>query len=95
LKDDEENQYSQIVGKTGIEKEYNKLLQGKVGYKIMRVNALNQELATLEVVPPSTNNHLQLSLDKRLQKEADKLFENKRGAILVMDAENGELLVAG
>ncbi|PUD17523.1 penicillin-binding protein 2, partial [Helicobacter pylori] len=43
LKDDEENQYSQIVGKTGIEKEYNKLLQGKVGYKIMRVNALNQE----------------------------------------------------
>ncbi len=95
LKDDEENQYSQIVGKTGVEKEYNKLLQGKVGYKIMRVNALNQELATLEVVPPSTNNHLQLSLDKRLQKEADKLFENKRGAILVMDAENGELLVAG
>ncbi|MFP6029022.1 penicillin-binding protein 2 [Helicobacter pylori] len=95
LKDDEENQYSQIVGKTGIEKEYNKLLQGKVGYKIMRVNALNQELATLEVVPPSTNNHLQLSLDKRLQKEADKLFENKRGAILVMNAENGELLVAG
>ncbi|MCQ2894825.1 penicillin-binding protein 2 [Helicobacter pylori] len=95
LKDDEENQYSQIVGKTGIEKEYNKLLQGKVGYKIKRVNALNQELATLEVVPPSTNNHLQLSLDKRLQKEADKLFENKRGAILVMNAENGELLVAG
>ncbi|MGL2862600.1 penicillin-binding transpeptidase domain-containing protein, partial [Helicobacter pylori] len=95
LKDDEENQYSQIVGKTGIEKEYNKLLQGKVGYKIMHVNALNQELATLEVVPPSTNNHLQLSLDKRLQKEADKLFENKRGAILVMNAENGELLVAG
>ncbi len=95
LKDDEENQYSQIVGKTGIEKEYNKLLQGKVGYKIMRVNALNQELATLEVVLPSTNNHLQLSLDKRLQKEADKLFESKRGAILVMDAENGELLVAG
>ncbi|RVY69303.1 penicillin-binding protein 2 [Helicobacter pylori] len=95
LKDDEENQYSQIVGKTGIEKEYNKLLQGRVGYKIMRVNALNQELATLEVVPPSTNNHLQLSLDKRLQKEADKLFENKRGAILVMNAENGELLVAG
>ncbi|MCQ2726142.1 penicillin-binding protein 2 [Helicobacter pylori] len=95
LKDDEENQYSQIVGKTGIEKEYNRLLQGKVGYKIMRVNALNQELATLKVVPPSTNNHLQLSLDKRLQKEADKLFENKRGAILVMDAENGELLVAG
>ncbi len=95
LKDDEENQYSQIVGKTGVEKEYNKLLQGKVGYKIMRVNAFNQELATLEVVPPSTNNHLQLSLDKRLQKEADKLFENKRGAILVMDAENGELLVAG
>ncbi|GAA7608988.1 penicillin-binding protein 2 [Helicobacter pylori] len=95
LKDDEENQYSQIVGKTGIEKEYNKLLQGKVGYKIMRVNALNQELATLEIVPPSTNNHLQLSLDKRLQKEADKLFENKRGAILVMNAENGELLVAG
>ncbi|OOP96419.1 penicillin-binding protein 2 [Helicobacter pylori] len=95
LKDDEENQYSQIVGKTGIEKEYNKLLQGKVGYKIMHVNALNQELATLEVVPPSANNHLQLSLDKRLQKEADKLFENKRGAILVMNAENGELLVAG
>ncbi|AFI03380.1 penicillin-binding protein 2 [Helicobacter cetorum] len=95
LKDDEENQYSQIVGKIGIEKEYNKHLRGKVGYKIMRVNALNQELATLEVVPPSTDNHLQLSIDKRLQEEANELFKDKQGALLVMNVKNGELLVAG
>ncbi|WP_104637423.1 penicillin-binding protein 2 [Helicobacter felis] len=89
------SQYTHTIGKTGLEKEYNDLLQGELGYKIVSVNALNQELEVLESKEPKTNNNLVLSLDKRLQLKADTLFADKRGAIIVMDVRNGEILAAG
>ncbi|MFC3847096.1 penicillin-binding protein 2 [Helicobacter baculiformis] len=89
------SQYTHTIGKTGLEKEYNDLLQGELGYKIVSVNALNQELEVLESKEPKTNNDLVLSLDKRLQLKADAFFAHKRGAIIVMDVYSGEILVAG
>ncbi|WP_104695834.1 penicillin-binding protein 2 [Helicobacter salomonis] len=89
------SQYTHTIGKTGLEKEYNNLLQGELGYKLVSVNALNQELEVLETKEPKTNNDLVLSLDKRLQLKADMLFADKRGALIVMDVRNGEILVAG
>ncbi|WP_121022424.1 penicillin-binding protein 2 [Helicobacter vulpis] len=89
------SQYTHTIGKTGLEKEYNALLQGALGYKLVSVNALNQELELLEIKEPKTNNDLILSLDKRLQRKADALFADKRGAIIVMNARSGEILVAG
>ncbi|WP_104749318.1 penicillin-binding protein 2 [Helicobacter cynogastricus] len=89
------SQYTHTIGKTGLEKEYNDLLQGELGYKLVSVNALNQELEVLENKEPKTNNDLILSLDKRLQLKADTLFADKRGAIIVMDVHSGEILAAG
>ncbi|WP_104740899.1 penicillin-binding protein 2 [Helicobacter bizzozeronii] len=95
LKENPKSQYTHTIGKTGLEKEYNDFLQGEMGYKLMSVNALNQELEVLEKKEPQTNNDLILSLDKRLQHKADTLFSDKRGAIIVMDVHTGEILVAG
>ncbi|PAF41992.1 penicillin-binding protein 2 [Helicobacter sp. 11S03491-1] len=89
------SKYTGIIGKTGLEKQYNLFLQGKVGHKIVAVNALNQELEILEESKPQTQNDLIISLDMRLQEIADEEFQNKTGAIVIMDVHNGDILVAG
>lgn len=89
------SKYTGIIGKTGLEKEYNSFLQGQIGYKIVAVNAFNQELEILEEKKPQTQNDLILSIDMKLQKIADEEFAGKSGSVIVMDVHTGEILVAG
>jgi penicillin-binding protein 2 len=86
--------YSGIIGKNGLEKYYNKKLQGTMGYKNIKVNALNKEIEILEEKEPSTNNDIKISLDIELQKYIQEIFGTRSGAVIVMDANNGELLSA-
>lgn len=86
--------YNGIIGKNGLEKFYNDKLQGKIGYKDIKVNALNEEIAIIEEKEPSVNNDIKISLDIELQKYIQKIFGKRNGAIIVMDANNGELLSA-
>ncbi|PAF46617.1 penicillin-binding protein 2 [Helicobacter sp. 12S02634-8] len=95
IKDDPTSKYTNIIGKTGLEKEYNSFLQGQIGYRIVAVNALNQELEILEEQKPEIENDLILSLDMRLQKIADSEFQDKEGAVIVMDIQSGEIIAAG
>ena len=83
-----------IIGKNGLEKFYNDKLQGNVGYKDIKVNALNKEIEVLDEKEPSIDNSIKISLDIELQKYIQKLFKGKSGAVIVMDANNGEILSA-
>ena len=82
------------VGKTGIEKYYNKYLQGKSGIRKIQVNASNQEIAELSYAKADEDKKLTLTLDMELQTYMSKLFEGKVGAMMVMDV-NGSILAAG
>jgi penicillin-binding protein 2 len=86
--------YNGIIGKNGLEKFYNSKLQGEMGYKDVKVNALNQEIEILNEKPASIDNNIQISLDIRLQKYIQEIFTGKSGAVVVMDANNGELLAS-
>jgi len=88
------SKYSDIIGKMGLEKYYNKHLQGKLGYRDVKVDALNKELEVLDEKLASSNNDLQISLDVELQKYVKDIFNHKSGAVIVMDARNGEILVS-
>ena len=83
-----------IIGKNGLEKFYNDKLQGKSGYKDIKVNALNKEIEILGEKEPSIDNSIKISLDIELQKYIQKIFGKRSGAIIVMDANNGEILSA-
>ncbi|MDN5106622.1 penicillin-binding protein 2 [Aliarcobacter butzleri] len=86
--------HSGIVGKNGLEKFYNSKLQGELGYKDVKVNALNQEIEVLEEKDASTNNNIEISIDIKLQRYLQELFDGKSGSIVVMDARNGEIIAA-
>ncbi|WP_418185780.1 penicillin-binding protein 2 [Aliarcobacter vitoriensis] len=87
--------YSGIVGKSGIERFYNEKLQGKLGYKDTKVNALNKEIEVIDEKEPSNDNNVRITIDVNLQKYLQELFIDKSGSIVVMDAQNGEILAAG
>lgn len=80
-------------GKTGIEKYYNTVLQGIKGEKKTKVTAFNQEIKQVSKTLPVSND-LVLSLDLELQRYIAELFGDDSGAVVVMNAKNGEILAA-
>ncbi|STQ86525.1 penicillin-binding protein 2 [Helicobacter muridarum] len=89
------SKYTKVIGKQGLEKQYNSFLQGKLGYRKIQVNNLNQRLRLIEEVQATSNNDINTSLDMRLQEKLDLVFQNLEGAAIIMDANNGEILAAG
>jgi len=81
------------TGKTGVEKYYNKFLQGEAGFREIKINAKNKEIAEISHKKAQEHRRLTLSLDIELQQYIANMFENKSGAVVVMDV-NGSILSA-
>ena len=83
-----------IVGKTGIERIYDFQMKGKPGYDYIEVNALNKAQKIEKSKNPVEGYNLHLSLDMRLQKDMEKLFEerNLTGSLIALDAQTGKVL---
>jgi penicillin-binding protein 2 len=83
-----------IVGQSGIERVYNKLLMGEDGAKRVVVNSMGREIRTLEEVKPTEGRRVQLTIDYDLQKAAEEGFRHAgfNGSALIMDPKNGEVL---
>ncbi len=83
------------VGKSGLERYYNKVLQGELGYVINKVNATNKAIEELEKVPPKDNKNLVLNIDIELQQMIYKYFENmKETGVAIVMSTTGELIAA-
>jgi len=81
------------IGKTGIEKQYNTFLQGKPGYREIKINAKNQEIEEISYKNPIEHRKLTLEIDIELQEYIETLYKHKEGAVVVMDV-NGSILAA-
>ncbi|MFQ5468771.1 MAG: penicillin-binding protein 2 [Gammaproteobacteria bacterium] len=80
------------IGKTGIEKQYEGILHGRVGYKQIETNAVGRTLRTLAQTPSVPGQNIYLTLDIRLQKIAEKALGSNRGAIVAIKPDTGEVL---
>jgi len=80
------------VGKTGVEKSYEPLLHGHVGYQQVETNARGRVLRVLERTPPVPGQNLYLNIDINLQRAAEKAFGGERGALVAIDPNNGAVL---
>jgi penicillin-binding protein 2 len=80
------------IGKFGIEKSFESLLRGKRGGRQVEVNATGQVVRVLETVNAQAGHNLFLTIDHRLQTEAEALLKDKAGAVVALDPNNGEIL---
>ena len=83
-----------IVGQSGIERTYNKLLMGQDGTRLVAVNSMGREIRTLEEIPPVKGRHVQLTIDYDLQKAAEDGFRHAgfNGSAMILDPRDGEVL---
>ena len=81
-----------VVGKSGVELEYNQLLMGKNGSKQVIVNSRGKEMGELAEKPAEPGKPLKLTIDIDLQIAAEEAIAGKNGAIVAMDPHTGEIL---
>ncbi|WP_027727597.1 penicillin-binding protein 2 [Treponema sp. C6A8] len=82
-----------IVGKTGIEKQYDTLLQGTVGREMSTIDVFGRVISDVPIVePPKMGNNLVLTIDSDIQKLAEEALGNRVGATVVLKPATGEIL---
>ncbi|MCC6825673.1 MAG: penicillin-binding protein 2 [Acidobacteria bacterium] len=84
-----------IIGKGGLEQYYDEFLRGRPGYRKVLVDSRGRVQSELEVVQPQSGQDLVTTIDYDLQLAAEEQLANsstKRGTIIAMDPNNGEML---
>ncbi len=81
-----------FIGKSGIEKYYEDQLHGKVGYQLVETDVSGRTLRVINKLPPQSGDKIYLSIDMKLQEAAHQALEGKRGAVVVINPHNGEIL---
>ena len=87
-------QYRQgdLVGQYGIEALWELDLQGQRGQQAVIVNANGVRIAESSFEPEVSGNNLTLTIDYDVQKAADDAMSDKKGAVVAMDPNSGEIL---
>src|ERR1700691_3134558 len=81
-----------VVGVSGVERQYNDALMGKNGARQELVNSHGREVGLLGETDAVPGKQLKLTIDIDLQIAAEEALEGKNGAIVAMDPRTGEIL---
>jgi penicillin-binding protein 2 len=83
-----------VLGKSGIEKQYDRLLRGQDGTRYRVVDVRERRLVgeEEEVIPPTPGKDVVLTIDRRVQKLAEEALGQRRGSVVVMKPATGEIL---
>jgi penicillin-binding protein 2 len=82
------------VGKVGLEKTYETLLHGTVGYQQVETTAQGRVLRVLQRTPPVSGRNIYLTLDLRVQAAAEQAFGDYSGSAVAINPNNGDILAA-
>ena len=80
------------IGKTGIEKKYEDLLHGLVGYQQVETNVRGRVVRELQSVASIAGDDLFLHLDVNLQRVAADSLGDFNGAVVALDPRTGGVL---
>lgn len=83
---------TEVIGKSGVERFYEKTLHGYPGLQFVETNVRGSILRKLETEPSTAGKDIHLSLDIQLQEFGEKLLAGKRGSIVAIEPQTGEVL---
>jgi penicillin-binding protein 2 len=83
---------TEYIGKLGLEQAYERELHGTTGFEEMETSASGRAVRRLDGQVSTPGNTLVLSIDIRLQALVEKLFGERRGALVALDPRSGEVL---
>ncbi len=80
------------IGKLGVEQSYEAGLHGTTGVEEIETSAGGRAVRRLASTPATPGNTVVLSIDIKLQKLVEDLFGDRRGALVALDPQSGEVL---
>jgi penicillin-binding protein 2 len=80
------------IGKLGVEQSYERELHGTTGVEEVETSAGGRAMRRLKSTPSTPGNTVRLSVDIKLQELVEKLYGDRRGALVAIDPRSGELL---
>jgi penicillin-binding protein 2 len=80
------------IGKVGLEQSYERELHGTTGFDEVEITAGGRAVRSLSRTPSTPGNNLTLSIDIKLQQIAEKAFGDRRGALIAIEPETGDVL---
>lgn len=92
IKNDSSLNSGDITGKSGLEKEYDKLLRGDDGAELIEVDAKGNLLGVLDEKPPQPGEDLHTYLDAGLQSAMTESMGGRKGAAVAVDPADGSIL---
>ncbi|MDR5708326.1 MAG: penicillin-binding protein 2, partial [Armatimonadota bacterium] len=81
-----------LIGKMGVERQYDRLLRGEDGEQVVEVDAAGRPLRMLRQQEGRPGHTVVLTLDLRLQEAAERALGARPGAVVAMDPRTGEIL---
>ncbi|MBZ5528513.1 MAG: penicillin-binding protein 2 [Acidobacteriia bacterium] len=81
-----------VVGKTGLERQYNERLMGTDGQRRVIVNNLGKEVSRLSQQDPVSGKDINLTIDYDLQLAAEQALQDRKGSVVALDPRTGEVL---
>lgn len=82
-----------IIGKTGLEQQYDTILRGREGMRTRDVDVFGREIeGEFEVTPPVPGHDLVLTVDRDIQQLAAQALGERSGAVVVLQVATGEVL---
>jgi penicillin-binding protein 2 len=83
-----------IIGKTGIERQYDELLRGREGREIRTVDVRGRLARDREIIreAPETGKNIVLTIDSKIQTLAEKALGERIGSVVVTRPSSGEIL---
>jgi penicillin-binding protein 2 len=96
IKKDPYYQMGELIGRQGIERQYEKVLRGAKGVKYIQKDRFNRDIGPFKEgifdTLPERGKDITLTIDTRLQAYGEELFINKRGGIVAIEPSTGEIL---
>ncbi|MFC1883544.1 penicillin-binding protein 2 [Thermodesulfobacteriota bacterium] len=86
------NRRGDLIGKAGVESQWQSLLHGIRGGEQMEADASGRKLRVISRKPPVSGSDVYLTIDRDLQMVAEKALEGKKGAIVALKPDGGEIL---
>lgn len=87
-----DNKQGDLIGQAGVERVWQKNLNGIRGGEQVEVDAAGRRLSVLSRKPPVAGQNLGLTIDRTLQRTAEKCLKRKKGAIVALHPMTGEIL---
>jgi penicillin-binding protein 2 len=80
------------MGKLGVEQSFEKKLHGVTGVEDLETSAGGRAVRKLASSPATPGDTIMLSIDMKLQKMIEDMFGDRRGAVVALDPNSGEVL---